>query len=241
MKLNDPTILDANSLELLGIAIKDIDNESSDQRHVGLLYRDNGSQMRMCDLAWHYQFRDQPCPNDYSWVDVNMQTTNKFVVVALIQKIVEKNKLGQIPYAMVYGGMYFDRQTGVYLKDYVGEGLTCATFIMAVFESMGLPIIDVNSWKPRWSDRRWQEKTIDLLRNGASERHIELLTESIGAPRFRPEEVTASSTLETQPAKFGKGRWAGFVLLQVLKTHASHNPTIRPIRRLLEWIAHRFC
>lgn len=202
MHVFDPTTDDINALDVLGISIKKIE---INQRHVGILYREENQQTRMCHLAWHHALRDNPVPNDYHWVEVTLDEANKQIVVGYCLKIVEAKENSEIPYGLTYIGDYFNEDTGAYQKSSVGDGLTCATFIMAVFDPLGLSILNTESWRSRDEDVIWQRQIVDELKNtGASAEHIELVENDIGCARFRPEEIAASSTEENQPVDFAR-------------------------------------
>lgn len=214
MQVFNPSSKDIDDLDLLGIAVKEV---QVDQRHVGLLYQDGLHSTRMCHLAWHHDLRDQAAPADYFWVEVELDDLNKLVVIGFCLKVIEKNQRGQVPYGLTYLGDYFDRDTGHYQKRSAGDGLTCATFVMAIFDPLGLPILDVDTWQRRDGDAEWQNQIVAALQHGgASSEHIELVQNDIGCARFRPEEVAGSATDPDQPVPFDQAVSLGEELLRAM-------------------------
>jgi hypothetical protein len=84
------------------------------------------------------------------------------------------------------------------------HGLTCATFVLAVFHQAGLPLVRYDSWPVnRPGDAEWQESIVNLLeRTGAAPEHIAKVKTEIGAVRYRPEEVAGAATSVSIPAEF---------------------------------------
>lgn len=135
-----------------------------------------------------------------------------------------------LPYAPGRLGK-FDSDGSFQLGDGV-HGLTCATFVLAVFEHAGLPLVDVSSWPQRSEDQKFRELIVEALQRdlaklrqkleiytleGVAERvsstrarvehlehHIEVLRSAPVSARFRPEEVAAASSLDDCPAPFGR-------------------------------------
>lgn len=104
-----------------------------------------------------------------------------------------------IPYGLTYHGTKIikDNNTVIYEgKDY---GLTCSTFIMAVFKGLDQDLININEWDEREEDKDVHKKLVQILKEKGVQ-NIEKLENDIGCARFRPEEVTAASSFEDIPA-----------------------------------------
>ena len=170
---------------MLGVSAKAVD---TDQLHCGILYKLDDAPVRMAHLAWHFDLRDEAAPSDYFWTEVNLDETNRRVLAAFAS-VIGSNE-GGIPYGLDAAGAAFDRGTGEYIDPPIGKGLTCATFVVAVFGSYGFDLLNEDSWPNRECDTAWQEKIVgNLQANGASAEHIDAIRSDIGAKRFRPEEI----------------------------------------------------
>lgn len=74
---------------------------------------------------------------------------------------------------------------------------------MAIFQAVGLPMIDATEWPIRPEDTDWQGRVVDLLAaNGADPDHVNRVKQDLGAARFRPEEVGGAAAHDPWPAKF---------------------------------------
>jgi hypothetical protein len=110
-----------------------------------------------------------------------------------------------LPYGLSTPNDSFDPDTLAYLRGPAKVGLTCATFVLAIFEFGGLKLLQYELWPHRDSDVPWQNYVIsELKRTGASQEHIAAVEGQVGAMRIRPEEVAASATFadEERPVAF---------------------------------------
>ena len=140
-----------------------------------------------------------------------------------------RDKIGdedsQVPYGFYYDEYAsYDLGSGVLSLGCHDSGLTCATFVMTLFHSIGIDLIDIENWTKRPEDDDWETRIKRLFssykdRVDMSKEHLETLKYeiSIGCPRFRPEEVAVSSALYfNQPASTEEIREAGARLNQYM-------------------------
>jgi len=139
-------------------------------------------------------------------------------IAAFCRRVWRKNSKKGIPYAFSNPGQSFDDETGRFLIGPSRFGLTCASFVLAVFDAAGFPLAEYGSWPvDRTGDREWQEKIVDLLQSRAEPEHITHLRNEIGAVRYRPEEVAASTALAPPPVNFIQAEKLGTQILGRLK------------------------
>jgi len=114
-------------------------------------------------------------------------------------------------YSPFYEGIYFDRTTLRYTKAVPGEGLTCATLIMAVFDALGLALFDVETWPGRDDDADWQRSIIHVVKSppAATSEHINAIRGRPRRARCRPEEVAGSVAESARPVPFERAQAAG--------------------------------
>jgi hypothetical protein len=167
--------------------------------HVGLLYRLNSAEPKLLHLGWHHElYEDDTIRRGYAWTAcVGFAGSEGRDLASWLQKVYRAN-VGRIPYGINYWpGACFD-EDGVFTPSHDGLGLTCATFVMALFEAKSYPIINIGSWKSRADDEEWFNNVVDDLKNrsSASQEHIDAQIAAIGnAVRFRPLEVAAAAAI----------------------------------------------
>lgn len=185
------------------IAIQSI---NSTQRHIGLLHRESDSkEVNLLHLAWHHDLRNHPPNSAYLWVDPEIHPRRMRQVAAFCRKVWRSNEKS-VPYAFSPPNDCLSRQTGKFLFGPTRQGLTCASFVLAIFESVGLPLAQYKTWPAvRESDREWQNWIVNQLENSqpaASAEHVEAVRSEVGAIRYRPEDVAGAAIASSLPADF---------------------------------------
>jgi hypothetical protein len=201
------------------------------QRHIGILHRTADAEPNLLHLAWHCLLRNEAGIPDYMhlWTSPAVEPERLRVVAALCRRVWRKNDAGGIPYAFSHPSDSFEAATGEFLVGPARFGLTCASFVLAVFDAAGLRLVEYDTWVcDRPGDREWQEKIIAKLAGRASQEHIDHLRNEIGAVRFRPEEVAAATTL-VLPATYAHTAALGEKIVARLEELANKPPDGAPI------------
>ncbi len=187
------------------IAIQSID---STQRHIGVLHRESDStEVNLLHLAWHHKLINLPPSMEYLWVDPKIPSQRMRQVAAICRKVWKSNQ-GDLPYALSPPNDCFDRQTGKFLFGDTRLGLTCASFVLAIFDAAGLCLAQYETWpasRSRPGDKEWQEEIVRQLKSSQSPdaaEHAEAVSNEIGATRYRPEEVAGAALTSPLPADF---------------------------------------
>jgi hypothetical protein len=174
--------------------------------HIGILYyKDDESTVSLLHLGWHLQLRNDP-PTGTNipdlWIDPAINPNRALHLEACFRLIWDKNKINSIPYA-------FSRPTGVFHTDgsIVNDpsflGLTCATFVLAVFDYAKLPLLQDETWVARDDDEKWQNDMVEIMATrNVPEEHLACIRDSIPAIRFRPLEVAGAAAAVTYPVPF---------------------------------------
>ena len=203
-------------IRCIAVAIRSVD---VDQRHIGILHKDDTSnELLILHLAWHHDLRNDPPSPRYLWIDPPIHPARLRQVAAMCRKIWRSNGR-YVPYALSPPNDCFDSDAGSFLLGPTRLGLTCATFVAAVFESVGLRLMSYETWPVgRAGDAAWQSFVAEELeRRDAAPEHVMAVRGEIGvgAARFRPEEVEAQALkyphrflcrwLRTSPDKSSSG------------------------------------
>lgn len=184
---------------------------SAQQRHIGILHRDGG-ELRVLDLQGHHELRNDRPQGPFLWVRPELKDSVLRSVAGLCRRLWRLHGRQQgIPYGLRYQNACFDRATGQLLLGESEHGLTCATFALAVFASLGVPLAVVESWPEREEDRAWQQRIVAFLRQSPAPQaaaHADRVASELGCVRFRPEEVAGAAAIEPLPATFSQARAA---------------------------------
>lgn len=203
----------------VAVAICSIDES---QRHIGILHRDaEADGVFLLDLAWHHHLRNQIPERQYLWVEPAINSKRLVQVAAICRRVWRSNRRG-IPYAFSRPTHCFDNSTGAFLLGPTRLGLTCATFVLAIFDEAGLPLVRYETWpEVREGDAEWQRRILaKLLETGASAEHFHAVSTEIGSVWFRPEEVAGAVTISPLPADFDGAAERAAQILAILAADA---------------------
>jgi hypothetical protein len=188
------------------------------QRHVALAYRSGNSKVLLLHLGWHHNLHHSEWNGLYHWLEVvglDRELQETFADWAAL--VSEASPGIPIPYSVIFRpGRNFD-VNGCFINKGDGSGLTCATFILALFSDYDLPLIDVSTWPiSRSGDLTWLRKILHLLRRQVELKlmpewdWLEQAKRRHQLRRFRPEEVFATAALYSgEPLKFSIVQDAG--------------------------------
>lgn len=219
VELHSPSDKAFEAVEHLGAVISE---PQPGQRHIGILFKLENGPATVCDLAWHKIVRaEPPSPSDF-WLQSSLDETNRRVVASAVAGSVAVQK-PPISYSPLYNGMSFEAGTLKYEGNAAGEGLTCATFVLAIFESLGFPLLVRDTWQQRPSDLNWQESIVVRLEEWAQHHQIDIddhLAAIRSAPksmRYRPEEVAAGVADFDSPLDFAAAQSIGGDIVRAMQ------------------------
>jgi hypothetical protein len=201
---------------------------TDDGSHTGILFRLQGSLI-IQDLLWHERFRSELCRRLPHFVIMRLEPEQEHDVRMVCRLIHERQnsrdpaKEYRIPYAFKYSNKNgINRATGeVQLVD--GLGMSCSTFVLAVFQSVGITLVNIETWQERPGDLARHEGLLNKMRSGeygeVPPDHITLVEQEKNCMRVRPEEVAATGLYDDFPTTFEQLVPAGaWILVEIPPT-----------------------
>lgn len=190
---------------------------TEDGTHTGLLYRFQG-RLFVLDLMWHERLRVRPTDGDYPCVipDLLPEEMNDATVVC--ELIVNRKQLQRLPYGFGQPNNAQVNSDGELVWGN-GAGLTCSTFVLALFDAARIPFIDLSGWVRRPDDEVRHASLLRKMEVGIPEHdilpadgsHVAKVRAELPCIRVRPEEAAAAGLSPTRPAPFSlverTGRW----------------------------------
>ena len=129
------------------------------RRHIGLAYETaTGAghlEIHLLHLGWHghnHFHNDTDTSHCTYWIDPDVEPEQSEVIAAHCRLIFERNMDNGIPYGFGSPDGFFGTD-GDALPAGASLGLTCATFVLAVFHLSGLPLVKYDTWISRDDDR----------------------------------------------------------------------------------------
>lgn len=200
--------------------------EREGQHHVGILHKDGTTdEVRILHLFWHNKLRNTPPKPTYAWITPPIHPKRAKQVAAFCRQVHYANSTG-IPYAFGDPRECFDG-TGTFQPMSSRWGLTCASFVLGVFHTTGVPLIHYDNWPHRQEgDEEWMAWIIEhLRRDGVPEDHVRRVEDqSEGAIRYRPEEVAGAAAAQNLPVRFDQARDLGAEISEELEANRLYTP-----------------
>ena len=114
-------------------------------------------------------------------------------VAAMCEQIWKRNQDHGLPYGFRYDVSSF-RRDGTMVPGPNERGFTCATFVLAVFRTVGVELLQREEWPPRADDQERFEKLLKLLRKHCTDEvHINAVRAETNSIRYQPLEVAGGS------------------------------------------------
>lgn len=188
---------------ILGVAVSL--QKVDDQFHCGLAFGMNGEQVTILHLTGHNGLR---CSSKWGtfkvFIKPNIDIDRQIAFLPLCKLII--NNMGKEGFEVKYGLRYdeyaeYDENGILHLGEHE-IGLTCATYVLTLFHSVGFDLVDIHNWPMREGDKKWLEKILETYSDPAVKQHVSMTKEHLDkmraedvTSRFRPEEVAVSSAL----------------------------------------------
>lgn len=181
-----------------GLAVE-VTNRARGQLHVSALYRRQADgRLMIGDVQWHKVTRNDEAgenPDAY-WVAPDLPAEDQYILASKIKDWLERNARA-IPYSVANpGGALFEND--MWAGNRPAQGLTCATFIVELFDELGIDFLNKKSWVRRAGDIKWASGILNLLSTHSSTetKHLEAQRKNISSSiRIRPSDVIAAGLL----------------------------------------------
>jgi len=182
----------------------------SNGSHVGILHRQVGG-VRFLHLCGHDSLVNQ-VPNISAtpghahlaiWIAPKLDPSIIRNIAGLCRHFVFQEQYGDFPYGFSHPRGFFREIGGVnpfVIRPHT-VGLTCATFVLSIFDYACYPLIRYRTWAIRKGDKAARQRVIDNMRQ-MGKQHAERVIREVG-PRYHPLEVAAATSSNNYPVSFG--------------------------------------
>jgi hypothetical protein len=194
-RVNSQAVRPLSEMKFAAVAVGIGHPQFPNQLHAGIFHAAENAPPEMLDLAFHCILRNDAPESRYHWVQPPFDESRLRQLSAFCRRVWRKNSAKGLPYGFGLPNAVFDPVTGEYLMRESQYGLTCASFVFAVFHAVGLQLADYVTWPAaRAEDKAWQMHIISMLEQYAKDPpHVARVKDDIGAVRFHPQEVAASA------------------------------------------------
>ena len=195
---------DENIVNLLAVGLQ---RTSACTTHAGVAYRTAAGVLRFLHFANHEMLRDQPCSGKYVYAVPLLKEEDQEFLAGFCERVSRANQSGKLPYSFEFDPILgFDPNTGLITFNH-DSGLTCSTFVVALFRSAGNPLVQPCTW-PRQAgsaDRAAREYVLNIWRNSGKPKLIVRADEiepTIQTMRISPEQVAGACLQRKLPTGY---------------------------------------
>lgn len=161
----------------------------------------------MLHLAWHKALRHDLVPSrsneKYAWVAPALPPERALAIARLCARVWRVHERDGLPYGLRYDATTFHR-TGELRLGPDELGLTCATFVIALFRKGGVELLRLTEWPARPDDVDRQRSLVASLRGDPAvpRAHCDAIEREVGVVRYRPTEVAGACASPVLPSSF---------------------------------------
>lgn len=162
------------------------------QRHTGFVVRNLLGEYLLFHLGGNNRFAKSQFTAHYRYLLVPaLQPETETAIISFLSILYEATG-GKIPYSIGWDEReYFDDQNALVGME-VGDGFTCATFVLESFKRYGLDMVARETWPLTAGDAEWQAGIIEVA--DLRPEQFVAQVEKVGKyPRFRPEHALGSA------------------------------------------------
>ncbi|HEY7089649.1 MAG TPA: hypothetical protein VH518_16240, partial [Tepidisphaeraceae bacterium] len=130
-------------------------------KHLGLLYRVRaGVPIHIAHLCWHHRLVNVPADPTkiLFWISLDLDQDQAEQVAAQCREVGRAGVGRFFPYANSSPRGFFLNERLEFIYGAGSLGLTCASFVLAVFNFVGIDLVNYDSWPIRPGDEQWLEK-----------------------------------------------------------------------------------
>jgi len=212
--------------------------------HIGVgFYEEADGAWKFIHHGWHRSLYCGTLPDskaDYIWV---FPILDKYEAIALrtsCHLVVRNNRfeggVADLAYAFSSHHRWLRQIDALIEPPEGGIGLTCASFVLALFEHASLSPVDLRRWPKRKRDRQAQEQLCQLLSKRHPE-HADSVRAEIGNVRVRPEEVAGAALCSDWPVPFSRLRGPARYVMERAFTLFNR---VRPAEKHLKMVPRSF-
>ncbi len=207
---------DENSVGLLAVTLQ---RTSECTTHAGVAYRSTDGTIRFLHFANHESLRDETNLGSCAFAIPLMKEEDLEYLAGFCARVYRANQKGKLPYSFQFDmNLGFNPESGLIVINY-NSGLTCSTFVVALFRSAGNPLVIPITW-PRRADaagiaaRRY---LLNYWRQTGKQKYItraDVIEPTIQTMRISPEEVAGACLQKKLPTGYFRAWENGRVILK---------------------------
>lgn len=176
-----------------------------DCEHAALAFREMGGSLRLLHFVIDGTVHAGDYEEKYLLVAPNLLRSSAIVLAEICEQLAQNPRLFRSHYDFgADPNARFDIGNGRcdLITTEPGTGLTCSTFVAAMFNGIRRPLVDITTWQARPSDRQRHLYLLDVLRQHRQADRARVLQDRVDRIRVSPLEVAGAALEDELPAPF---------------------------------------
>jgi hypothetical protein len=174
--------------------------------HIGVVYRvTENAAIKLLHLAWHHRLRSDNLSSAYKcWIRPAIADDRALAIAAYCRRIWKQNERNQVPYGFSHPNRFFDTSGNV-IKGPAKIGLTCASFVLAVYKGAGVLLGSLDTWPSATSEdiERQRELLSKMSEDDSVDKeHLAAVQAELGNTRYHPLDVAGAGTADPLPSSY---------------------------------------
>lgn len=228
-----PATLD--DIQFVAIGLELIDTFGERYPHSAIIYRDQNQLLSLLEFHFNGQIasnQSQQRFSEFAWAVPNLKVDaleNIAEFCELIRLSAPKLRYG---FRFLEDSLLAQNGATVCLQG-TSVGLTCATFVLAIFKRLGINLLQLDTWQFRDEDEKWQQRYFKVLKKNPSAynhtaQSIAQVQQELISPcaRYKPQEVFASGMTEKCKLDFDTAQLLGIRIWEGLNRLYTHRATL---------------
>lgn len=209
--------LSRNDVPVVAIAVGRSQPNSGEYFHAAILFRDSKKLVQSLDFGLDGAIA--PAEADFldrvAWAVPQLNLRILRQIAGFCEAIAKSPPRFLYDFELNAKVILKEKATGFYLA---GEthGFTCSTFVLAIFQSKGFPLVKLDDWVLRPEDKNWQASLLKILRNnakyyGVTDGYLAKLEQKMndGCLRYTPADAIGACRVGSHPTPCDPTKAAG--------------------------------
>ncbi len=191
--------------------------------HCGTYYELLGGGIALLHFAFHNSVISEPKSAFYFDIPSSFPEREQFAISDFCRLVSDRHGSEGLRFAATRNETFLPKDAALKF-DKPGIGFSCASFVKAIFDAVGVPLIEESSWPPATlEDRAWFSNLLSFFRwyffYKVDQDHFNQIDVSCKWSRYKPEQIAFAASKAPPLQKYSQVRkGAQSLMREVIQT-----------------------
>jgi hypothetical protein len=206
---------DPAAIPIIGIAVG---RTGECTAHSGVVYMGPSQTRMFLHLADHKLLLRNTCKGKYIYAIPDFEIEDLIIFSGICELVYNTNQGGKIPYSFEFDpDISFDPKTGEFMAGRTVDGLSCSTFVIALFRSFGQPLVNEITWPDTASasDLKARQAFLDWLNDTDRQERANEIAPTMTKGRISPQQVCGAAIQKKLPVGYLRATDNGMRVMRI--------------------------